>query len=315
MIHFITHADDNYLPQARVMLDSLYRRASEEISGHIICLGDARFPMSAYANFGVYGLDWLLENIDPGLALRLQDYRHHRTWKEFCWALEPVILLHGMMAALEEAGTPDSEDPDFIVYVDADSYFLADPIKAIRRDMSLPISALQNNEAEPMVGLTPHHFPAGQESRVDSVGYFNFGFGVFEPCATVISRVCEWIDLILGTGSGTAGQQSLDKWRATTGFVAELRRGFNVGPWQRAEIKLFPDVPIIISDRVVDGNTIFEGGIPLISYHFHEFRRGPGRNTTAINGIEWNRTNYDIHPATIKTVYEPYEDELAKWTL
>lgn len=45
-------------------------------------------------------------------------------------------------------------------------------------------------------------------------------------------------------------------------------------------------------------------------FHFHEMRRGTGRNPVTLNGEQWNRTQYDIPASTLESVYLKYEQAL-----
>ena len=76
----------------------------------------------------------------------------------------------------------------------------------------------------------------------------------------------------------------------------EFPETVNCGPWQNPEI---------------DANRRLHGK-PLVHYHFHEFRRGHGKNPVMINGRPWNMTNYHLPETTRRSVYEPYVAAIAR---
>lgn len=295
MLTFVTHFDDNYMPFARVMLDSLYRHASEQIQVLAVHLGNTRIPEKAYPNLKILTVEDIVASF-PKIATR----KNEIPYREFCWLLEPALV----WTAIKEA----QQQNDLAVYVDADSCFFADPIPGIRQTML----GRSDAETDADICLTPHHFPPGQEGREADVGRYNFGFGVFEPRFLVADLVLRWVDLLMRGVTGTEGQKMLTDWGKEPEItVRDLPRGFNVGPWQLAEI--WTDVGENEATAMIRTGNSDCPNVPLISYHFHEFRIGGGRNPVTVAGREFNRTNYKIHPSTIKSVYEPYEAELSKW--
>lgn len=168
-----------------------------------------------------------------------------------------------------------------VAFIDADTYFFSNP---------QPVFDKLGNA---QIGLTPHYFPAGKEHQEKSVGRYNLGFAYFRRTAMQLCR--EWCErTIRYCPESTGAQKHLDDLRGH----AEFGRQVNCGPWQLPECQGSPPT--------LDGE-------PLVLYHFHEFRRGSGRNPTTINGQLFNMTNYPIHPKTLESVYEPYIAELQNW--
>lgn len=277
MIRFYTFFDETYLAQARAMIDSLRQHASEPIRVCVTWLGDFWKCPDLGCGVDVVSMRSLM-----GRDKRLAVARENRTYREFAWTLEPFIV-HSALC--------DREDGELIVYVDADSWFLADPIPGI-------LSAMEGKS----IGLTPHHFPPEQKNRERTCGKFNFGFGVFRNSALTRGIVADWLDKTLARCSETdcGDQKYLDEWPALLGNqLAELPKVMNVGPWRLADISGMP--PLLNGER-------------LVSFHAHEFRRSAtGHNPVELNGERWNMTFYPIKDSTRKAVYEPYCAEVSKW--
>lgn len=296
MINFYTHFDANYRAQAATMIDSLIRHASEPFNLYCLWLDQTgktigecgRFPfdLPEGGEMGIITLDLLMKIQGPKLAKA----KENRPWREFCWTLEPAFI----DAALRGPGAIDGT---VAVYVDADSFFFADPIPAIKEAVY-----------DASIALTPHYFPADMIDRVRTVGIYNFGFGVFKSNMATRGLVRSWLDKSLAVwGPGENDQTMLDEWPSIMGSqLVSMPRGFNVGPWQEIEAGYPFKCDELFGN---DGKETF----PIISYHFHEFRRGVGKNPISLGNEMWNRTNYDIHPSVIELIYKSYERELEKW--
>ena len=284
MIHFVTHFDEQFLPQATAMLESLKRHSQMAIIWVMPLTAECH--LMAQKKFPVIPLEFSRRYAQLMLA------KIGRTWREFCWMAEPIAV-ESLMDVLE--------DGDVACYVDADQFFFADPVPGI-------LAALDNAD----VALSPHHFPPGQEHREKSVGRFNFGIGAFRACDATRKLVAGWLAQTLERcDEHAAGDQKyLDEWPAVLGErFAELPRGMNCGPWQLSEVVPAYDPTGRPMPLLNEGDDLVE----LVSFHFHEFRRGTGKNPITLNGASWNRSNYQLHPSTIETVYRKYEAELIKW--
>lgn len=273
MIRFITHFDANYLAQGLTMLTSLKQHMSEQFDAEILWLDDNPFPTETVTRLPVF-----VEQLRHFLAEypQVADVRSTRSWKSFCWSLEPAVV-HSILNS--------SDDGQIVVYCDSDMWWLADPIPDI-------LGVMERAD----VALSRHHFPAGQEHRERTCGIWNFGVGVFRACDLTRRVVGEWLNQTLAQCDETVNDQHhLDSWEEKLGDrLTELSQGVNVGPWQN---------PIIDPEtmRIISGN-----GARLISYHFHETRRGIGKNPAVIKGEDWNLTNYFINASARQYIYEPY---------
>ena len=131
------------------------------------------------------------------------------------------------------------------------------------------------------------------------MGRFNFGFGWFRANNRTRELIDIWLQKTLNDcNENTAGDQKhLDDWIDLGEELYEFPAGVNCGPWQLPSVL---DNPL----RVPGGE--------LICYHFHELRRGGGRNPVHICGKPWNLTNYDISSNAMSKVYQPYLQEMAQ---
>lgn len=217
-----------------------------------------------------------VDDVLASLDLSKQQIQADRSYRDFAWTLEPIWCWFI---------TRQSHEQGF--YVDADSFFF----NGIE-------SVLAEIEPHHLVGLTPHNFP--NPEREKQCGRYNFGFGWFRCNDETQGFIEEWaIQTIENRGEGYGGQRLLDQWPSILGdSLLDFKSNCNVGPWQ------LPDVT---------GEPPMLRGKPLINMHLHEFRRGTGRNPVEINGVGFNRTNYELSPNTIESVYKPYEAILAKY--
>lgn len=290
IVDFITFCDKNYAAQCAVMLNSLFEHACSGTAATVYSLGyHARCALQGWQTHGRLSKWAEIEQIE---VVEMQEPRlaaaeKNRSYREWCWSLEPAIVHRELL---------DADDGDIICYTDADSFYFSDPIPAIR-------SVMEHAD----VALSPHHFPPGQESRERTVGKYNFGCGVFRACDLTRRIVGEWLDQTLEKCDefGAGDQKYLDQWPDKLGDrLVELPRSINLGPWQMAHVVQMNGQPMIDYGLTLG---------PLISAHMHEFRRGIGRNPITLKGEAWNRSNYELHPSTVESVYLPYEAALSKF--
>ena len=274
-MHYVTHFDSDYCAQGMALIASL-QEYCEPFELTILAL-DAKCEMSLrYQNLGDNVRIIGLSEFEMQSPHKLHVIRQQKTWKEYCWLLEPLLCQSMLKRGVDE-----------FVYVDADSFFFSTP-------------SFSRGAA---VALSPHNFPAGQSHREATVGRFNFGFGYFASWGATVELVNNWIEDTLRQCDGnSAGHQPyLDKWPDKLGpLFDELPPTINVGPWQHA---------------VITGDPPMIGGEPLIHMHFHECRKRlvGGRNPVMIRGQRWNLTDYDIPAATRESVYEPYLEVLGRY--
>lgn len=271
----LTFFDDAYLAQGQVMLRSFMQHTSERFKICVLWLGK-RDALSGDHNIEVVMLNQFINS-----ESRLFEARDNRSWRSFCWTLEPA-LVHSCLKA--------QKDGEIVVYCDADVMWYADPIPDI-------LAAMERAD----VALSPHRFPKGQEHRYRSVGKFNFGVAVMRACDLTRKVVGEWLDQTLEKCDEYAGgdQIHLDLWIDKLGMrLTELPATWNAAPWQHVEVNGSP--PMIDGER-------------LVSWHYHEHRRGLGKNPIIIKGEPWCRSGYDLPESTVQSVYLPYQMELEKF--
>lgn len=293
----LTHFDAAYEAQAHVMLDSLFRHASQPVSVCALWLG-GRTEMPDFTAPEPHSLEFVTLQQFMQYDQRYFMARENRSWKAFCWTLEPA-LIHQALRGAEQSG----DDERILFYCDADSWFLSDPIPTI-------LDCMERGD----VALSPHSFPPGHEHKERTVGRYNFGCGVFRACDAARRIVSDWLDLVLAKCDEFAagGQKHLDGWVDKLGDrLVELSRSVNCAPWSQYAVN---------AARAIIGQTDSTGTFrqftmpePLISWHGHEMRRGPGKNPVTINGEAWNLSNYTLHENTVENVYSPYLVELSKY--
>src|SRR5690242_12770021 len=100
----LTHFDQNYLAQGQCMLRSFMQHTSERFKICVLWLGE-RDAFSGDHNIEVVNLNAFMQGDG-----RLFKARENRSWRSFCWTLEPA-LVHSCLKA-----QPDGE---IVVYCDA----------------------------------------------------------------------------------------------------------------------------------------------------------------------------------------------------
>jgi hypothetical protein len=274
-IHWITHFDRDYLPLGCAMLESL-NVASPGCRVSVLPLDYETRNVIGEQFPWVDIVDWDAFFADDERQLEAAKSKMSR--KEFAWFLEVALCNYFM----------DRTDADWLAYTDADMLWFQD---------LAPV--LAGVPREKCVCLTPHHFPAHQQHREESVGRYNFGVGAFKPtCPEARLLLQQWFDAAFkNCGENTAGHQPyLNQWIGLP-QVHELPETVNIGPWS---------LPIIGTG---------DERRP-VSYHFHEFRQQNGlsaRQPRMIGGVPWNLTNYPIHPYTLESAYEPYVRSVESW--
>jgi hypothetical protein len=226
--------------------------------------------------------------------------RPRKSPRDFAWAMQ-ACLPWWIMERCNE---------DWLIYIDSDCYAfqsfqpIIDP---------LPDTA--------HVGICPHHFPPGKEN--ESAGRYNNGIVIWRKSPLSIEHALRWGRETLERWqpghprSIPHEQKLLDEWSEQLGQACvELPRGCDVGPWQFWSKEGAGQV-IACDGMVRESLKTDYGGKGqdwnIQSYHFHEFRRGPGKNPVTIKGQQWNRSGYPLHPETIESVYLPYERQLAEF--
>lgn len=243
--HFCTYFDQNYIPRALIMLESLHRHAPEALV-HVLCLNSVcQQAMRALALpfVRLYSLDEL-EKADPQLLAVKAD----RSTVEYYFTLTPC-LPHFLL---------QNQDLDEITYLDADMVFFASP------------EALFTEAGAASVIITPHRFSKAleaQRAKLETYGLYNVSWLTFRAkgsggeCLAWYRQAClEWcFDRV--EGDRYADQKYLEAFpRLFDGVHIMVHNGGGVAPWNLAGARL----------EEKNGCPHIDG-VPLIFYHAQAF--------------------------------------------
>ena len=277
MNHCCTYFDRGYLAQGLAMWRSLARHDAtavlwvlaldDETADVLRGLGDARLHVLPLAE---------LLAADPELAA----VQHGRSRAEFIFTLTPCLVRH-LWHTRPETG--------LLTYLDADLLFFADPA---------PIRAGLGDGA---VLVVAHRYP---EWHDDSALYGRFNVGVLVFRAEADGRACvEWWRTrclescgLEADGIRYGDQKYLDEWPRLFAGVVELKHpGVNVAPWNWARSRFELDGPVVSVD-----------GVPLIVFHFAQFRCVSG------GWFDSGQLEYGIMPLRLRSrLYGEYWRALA----
>jgi hypothetical protein len=245
MNRFCTYFDRGYLPQGLALWRSLLRHEPSAVLW-VLCLDDETMEV-------LQGLD------DPRLHLLslaallaldrdLQRVRSGRPRQEFIFSLTPCLVSH-LLRTLPEA--------ELITYLDADLLFFSTP---------MPIS---HGLGAGSVLVVPHRYPDWHDDA-ELYGRYNVGVLVFRADDNGRSCVNWWRERCLEScslqadGTRYGDQKYLDQWPRRFGGVVELEHpGVNLAPWNWSRFQLDQE----------DGGAVRVDGVPLVVFHFAQFRR------------------------------------------
>jgi hypothetical protein len=237
---YCTYFDKYYLARGMVMLRSLLRwDASATV--HVLALDDTCFRVLARTFRGRVGViaAAALYARDPALGAQ----RGTRSTWAFYATHKPALVL-----ALLDHGSP----PQSITFIDADTWFFADPAPLFAE-----IGAAS-------IALSPHRFDAASR-HLAVYGTYNAGCIVFANDATARACLAEWRAQCLAWCEEAAlpdgrfmNQGYLDAWpQRYAGVHVIAHPGVNLGPWN------------------VEGHTLAQrdgrvavDGAELLFYHF-----------------------------------------------
>jgi len=189
-------------------------------------------------------------NLDRATIIKHDDFvngdlhkiKDSRSRAEFCWTCKPFALLHIIN---------NIEDCDWVIYVDTDMMFFADP------DNALPI-----RDAHYLIA--PHRFHKSLEHYEKSVGKFNAGYVAIKSSAKGSQVLLWWSKRCIESCSAIANdikyadQKYLDQFPSLFQFGAvSANKGLNAAPWNIYNY--------LIS---TNGSGISVDGEPLLLYHF-----------------------------------------------
>jgi hypothetical protein len=215
--HYVTYFDENFLPQAGVLLDSLNAN-HPDAHIHCLCLTDDAFYLLPYRNS--------VSKYRPGdwIDMRHSLLKKSRSRKEFIWSLTPFSLLF----VLERIG-----EGGIAIYVDADCQMLASPVPLLAN--------FQFQKAS--IFLTPHAYDLKCDQS-DLSGKYCVQFMPVKQCGR--SFLAAWDDLVFydcpeDARNGKFGDQKyLD--RLALSFRESITEPTNPlifgGPWNGAAVRL-----------------------------------------------------------------------------
>lgn len=211
--HYCTYFDVNYLPRALALIRSMQRHCGEFVLW-ALCFDDASHAALTRLAPANVRLIRRADFLDGDAAL--QAAQHDRTPVEFIMTCTPALLRYVMQ--LDDA-------VDALTYLDADTYFFADP-----EPVFLEIGAAP-------VAITPHFFAEGKANHL-CYGRYNVGWLTFRRDAEGLACIDWWRAECLKwcrlspDGPSYGDQGYLDQFTRRFPHTHEIAHaGLNVGPW------------------------------------------------------------------------------------
>lgn len=234
---YCTIFDDNYLARALALYESLMR-VNEAATFAFFCI-DAK---SAGLLTALKLERSIVLTHDEFATAQLLELRASRSQGEYCWTCKPFALLY-LMRSVPKA--------DWVVYVDTDMMFFADP------DEALPAP-----DAHYL--LAPHGFHSGFAAHEKSAGKHNAGYVAVRCSRQGEQAIAWWKDRcvescsVIPTATTFADQKYLDRFAELFPFgVSAHHKGLNVAPWNIENFSVKTHAGRVHVDDV-----------PLLLYHF-----------------------------------------------
>ena len=257
MLEYCTLFDANYLTQGLALYESIATHHT-----------DYRLHVLAFCGKS----SAVLKRLDlPNLILysvaevetpALRNMRKRLSNFEYACALKPSFILRTL------------HDTEYVVYVDADSYFFNTGwhvIGPIRADSSIPVA------------ITPHRF-APANKRFIKNGIFNAG--AIYAARTGIPCLENWNHRCITDRKGRmTDQRLLNDWPKQWGAHIIEHKGFNLAPWSQEQYTYDVRRGVLYVDNQF-----------LVLYHFHQ-------------GL---KPAYGLAPFVKTYLYEPYRKALDK---
>lgn len=276
-VHFATYFDSNYAAKGLTMLRSL-RRHHPQAELTVLCMDKTveRILGDVARSACLVGLEGLIAAEPRLVAPRAE----RKAWEFFATA-KPVFLRN----LLDRLG-----DGEVLAYVDADAFFLANPLPVLEEEI----------DGRSIV-LSPHRYTPGA-MHLAAYGPFNAGFGLWRADAS--GRRClrdwaaeclEWCHETVTEDGRFMNQGYLAAWPGRyEGVHVCAHPGVNLAPWNvTAHVLRQAPWGLLVDDR------------PIVFFHFSNLAR--------TRAGEWR--TYDIdnalrHPLVMDALYVPYIAEL-----
>lgn len=271
MHHYCTLFDKNYLIFGLALHSSLMRRHAGPFRLHMLAMDktcEAALRALRLAHVEVVGLD---EVLTPELA-----WVHERmSFGQICWTSQPLLCRHVL----------DRRGADAVTYLEADSYFFADP------------QLLFDEIGARSVSLVPHHYAPAYDQTATS-GVFCVQFNLFRNDAPGRELLAAWEQACLQYDKRRSGyypgQLCMDDWPSRSAAVCVVsHRGAGVGPWNVSRYR--------VGQR--DGRPTVDD-VPVVFFHFHEL--------AFMDDGSFFLSSYELGANTIELIYRPYLDELTR---
>ncbi len=243
MYYYCTYFDKNYLFKGLALYQSLLRHSPEFVL-FVLCFDDITFNTISQMHLEHIRLISQAD-FEQGDIL-LQNVKCTRTRVEYYWTCTPSLPLHIF------AGHPEI---DLLTYLDADIFFFGDPT---------PVFIEFGNDS---ILLVEHRYPPHLQ-HLEINGIYNVQMMSFRNDQNGMAclkwwreRCLEWCYNRLEDGR-MGDQKYLDDWPQRFLGVHVLRHlGAGVAPWNYSQYRFETREGRVFVDRV-----------PLIFYHFHQFR-------------------------------------------
>lgn len=201
-----------------------------------------------------------------------------RSIGEYSWTCTPALMR--FMSAQVGAG-------EAVAYLDADLMFFADP------------QALFDEWEDNEILIHEHRYAPRHGHMTATSGIFNVGLVAIRntpqgsKCLERWHEQCIELCVLDGTRGLCGDQGYLDEWPALYDRLTITRhKGAGLAPWNIERYALSSE-----------GRTICVDGVPLIFYHFHDFRllrEGFGR------ALVIPSLGYDFTAQQLQLIYRPY---------
>lgn len=224
---------------------------------------------------------------------RMRQVRSERSRAEYCWTCTPIIIENAI----------ETYQLDNCTYVDADTYFYADPACLIEEMLQANCDVL----------ITKHGFPNNREGKITEAksGKYCVQFNTFLNTKEARTVLSWWKEQCLLCCSSTpidgkfGDQKYLENWVEEFPKVYESTHfGAGVASWNIVRFCLEEKMNenILIRDR--ESKLL----MPLIFYHFH------GLKVLSDNRIDINvfRNLGHIDAKLVEMVYSSYFDEIRR---
>jgi len=278
-INLCTYADKRYLHKLLALISSLKRNQPD---WHLVVLGLDEEVQTVISDLVDQNISMLPLEALQSWSPRLAAEQDRRSWREYIFTLTPFLPAY----LFERAQLPD------VAYIDADCYLFHD------------LQPLYDELGAARIAAIPHRWTPRHAERLRDNGLFNVGWVYFQNIFSGRECLKDWAeDCLAHPGED---QTFLDKWPGKWGqaFHSVQHLGANLAPWNQEQYTyLWFNGQIWVEQTKSDDMGIaLQEHVPVLFYHFHEFRENPDGS--------FYRTGYRMGNDVAEYIYEPYEQEI-----